>query len=561
MKVMNLVQGTPEWHEFRAKHFTASDAAAMLGFSPYKTRDQLLHEKATGITEEVTPEKQRLFDRGHSSEEMARELLERESGEDFYPVTGVSDEIKTLAASFDGITMDDNIIFEHKLFSQKLADFLIENFDLPDTHWPQVEHQLIVSNAEHCIFITSDGTEEKREKLIYTSDPKRRAQVIGGWEQFAKDLGNYEVKEVKAVAVAEAIPSLPALNIELFGEVKGSNLPAFTASAKQVIESIKTDLVTDQDFADAEAIVKFLSAGEKQLAEAKKAALSKTESIESLFRAVDDLSETMRQKRLTLEKLVKAEKENKRNAILVAAKQELTGHIQKINFSFAGQAMLPEIHADFAGAMKGKKLLSSMESAVNDEVARAKIEATQWQEKISENISVYHVAVKEEYRALLFPDLKTLILKDQDDFIALVNSRVVIHEQQIREREEFARKQAEEAAQLKAEADEAARLKAEADAKAEQERLAQVQAEVETQAEQFIQQEVVETVKPNPLANIPLTTGSAIKAAKVADTTKQRNLGDALTHFAMVKGLGDQDVQELLDIVQQYTNLNLTKAA
>ena len=53
MKIVNLVQGSPEWHAHRATHFNASDAPAMLGVSPYKTRAQLVREYATGVTADV----------------------------------------------------------------------------------------------------------------------------------------------------------------------------------------------------------------------------------------------------------------------------------------------------------------------------------------------------------------------------------------------------------------------------------------------------------------------------------------------------------------------------
>ena len=43
----NVKQGSKEWHEFRARHFAASDAPAMMGVSPHKTRSELLREKAT----------------------------------------------------------------------------------------------------------------------------------------------------------------------------------------------------------------------------------------------------------------------------------------------------------------------------------------------------------------------------------------------------------------------------------------------------------------------------------------------------------------------------------
>ena len=39
MQTHNLKQGENDWHEFRAKHFGASEAAAMLGISPYLTRN------------------------------------------------------------------------------------------------------------------------------------------------------------------------------------------------------------------------------------------------------------------------------------------------------------------------------------------------------------------------------------------------------------------------------------------------------------------------------------------------------------------------------------------
>ena len=100
----NLVQGTAEWHAYRAAHDNASDAPAMMGVSSYKTRDQLIAERATGIVPEVDAATQRLFDSGHRFEALARPLAEKIIGEDLYPCTG-SIEGSRLSASFDGLTM------------------------------------------------------------------------------------------------------------------------------------------------------------------------------------------------------------------------------------------------------------------------------------------------------------------------------------------------------------------------------------------------------------------------------------------------------------------------
>ena len=110
MQVVNLVQGSPEWHAHRRNHFNASDAPAMLGVSKYTTRDQLLHQYATGLTKEVDANTQNLFDKGHKFEALARPLAENIIGEELSPM--VAHEGK-LSASFDGITFVGDVIFEH----------------------------------------------------------------------------------------------------------------------------------------------------------------------------------------------------------------------------------------------------------------------------------------------------------------------------------------------------------------------------------------------------------------------------------------------------------------
>lgn len=92
MKTLNLQQGSPEWLAARAKMFTASEAPAMMGASPYMTRNELLHQKHTGIQKEVDAATQRVFDNGHRVEALARPIAEQIIGEELYPVTVCEDE-------------------------------------------------------------------------------------------------------------------------------------------------------------------------------------------------------------------------------------------------------------------------------------------------------------------------------------------------------------------------------------------------------------------------------------------------------------------------------------
>ena len=163
MIIVKLEQGSPEWHDHRAKRFNASDASAMMGLSKYKTRQDLMHEYSTGERPPVSPGMQIIFAKGHKAEEDQRPITEAIHGEEFYPDVGILDHDGIpLGSSFDGLSMLWDLTFEHKLWNAKLVNYINEHKDLPETHWPQVEQQLFMAKAEKCVFVVSDGTEDNR---------------------------------------------------------------------------------------------------------------------------------------------------------------------------------------------------------------------------------------------------------------------------------------------------------------------------------------------------------------------------------------------------------------
>ena len=156
MQMHELTQGSTEWHQHRAKFFNASDAPAMLGCSPYKTREQLMHERHTGLSPEVDQHLQKRFDDGHRFEGLARLLAEEIIGDELYPVVGTED---TYSASFDGLTMDGTICYEHKTLNAALSAIQSAE-DLPEDYRVQMEQQLMVSGAEKCLFVASKWTDD-----------------------------------------------------------------------------------------------------------------------------------------------------------------------------------------------------------------------------------------------------------------------------------------------------------------------------------------------------------------------------------------------------------------
>lgn len=437
MKTLELTQGSPEWLAVRAKHFNASEAPAMLGLSRYMSRSELLKQKATGIVPEVDAATQRRFDDGHEAEAAARPIAESIIGEDLFPVTGTLEvEGLPLLASFDGLTMGEDVSWENKQWNEEFAAYLRETGDAPDTHWPQLEQQQMISGAKRTLFTVSDGTEARTVSIWYESKPERRAQVIAGWKQFAQDLANYQHVEVLPEPVARPIDALPALIVEISGEVRSTNLAVYRTNALDFIASIKTDLQTDQDFADAEKTIKFCESAEQELEVVKKAAQAQSSSIDELFRTIDVLKEEMRQKRLTLDRLVKARKETIRTEILQAGQRRMAAHLAALNERL-GDNYITSTTADFAGVMKGKKTVSSLKDAVATELARAQIEASAVADKIAINLKAFaELAAGHE---ALFPDLKSLVGQTKEAFSAMVENRVAKHKAAENERLEAER--------------------------------------------------------------------------------------------------------------------------
>jgi putative phage-type endonuclease len=428
MKIHDLIQGSPEWLAYRAEHFNASDAPAMMGCSPYKTRAALLRELHTGMAPEVDAGTQRRFNDGHRFEALARPLAEQLIGEDLYPVTGSNGR---LSASFDGLTLGEDIVFEHKSLNDELRAVMTGEDcgpALPMHYRVQLEQQLLVSGAGRALFMATrwsgDECVESRH-CWYDADPELRGVILLGWAQFERDLAAYEPPAtVEAAPVGKAPDSLPALRIEVTGAVTASNLSEFKETALTAIRSVRRELRTDADFADAEKAVKWCSDVEQRLAAAKEHALSQTASIDQLFKAIDDISAEARRVRLDLDKLVTRRKTEVKEEAVAKARAALDAHIATLSAEIAPMRLQPVV-ADFAGAIKGKRSIDSMQDALDTTLAAAKIAADVQARGIRANVATFKAAA--EGLEFLFADLGQIVHKAGDDFKTLVQARIAAH--------------------------------------------------------------------------------------------------------------------------------------
>ncbi|MDP1543152.1 MAG: YqaJ viral recombinase family protein [Polycyclovorans sp.] len=470
-----LIQGSPEWAAHRATTRNASDAPVVMGASPYKTRAELVREYATGIRPEVSDATQRLFDRGHDVEPLLRAYAERQTGEDLYPVTGISDD-GYLGASFDGVTMLEDCIFEGKLANKAKME-AVRAGRIPEGDYWQVAQQFAVcETAETCMYVCGDGSDDGTVHLLVSREMVADdiPNLIAAWKQFDADVAAYQPEPAKAAPVAAAVEGFGALMLRVEGRVLSTNLDAFKAGAEAFIARLPkpADLQTDQDFVDAIAAVKACEDAEDRIKAEKAAALAQMADVDAVMRAADNISEIIRAARLSLDRVVKAEKDNRKNDLIRGGVDAIRDHYHAINPTVAGfEISIPgSLSVDMGAAIKGLKSLDSMRDKISAAVANAKISASQEADRRRACI-----ALLPDDRSL-FPDVRELVAtKQPDDLKNLIAARIADHKAR-----EQARRDAERA---RIRAEEEARAQREADAKADQERQ-RIRAEEQAKARQ-----------------------------------------------------------------------------
>lgn len=503
-QIVDFLQGSPEWHEHRAQHFNASEAAAAMGLSSYTSRSELLRRKATGHVPEVDDYTQKLFDDGHANEAIARPWAEEIIGAELYPVT-LSAEVHglKLSASYDGLTFYNNAAFEHKTLNAALDKSLAEGV-IPDEYHPQMEQGLLISGASKCLFMASkNGDRDTMLYAWYESQPEVRAQLLAAWQQFDKDLANYEHVEPTAAPIGEAVTQLPSVSAHVSGSLEiVDNLQVFEAALRDFIDNrLITSPQTDQDFADLDSQIKTLEKAESALDAAEATVLSMVSAVDTFKRTKDTLHAMARDNRLMAQKLLKAEKENRRNEILARGKASLQDHIAQINATL-GNIPLPNSTADFASAMKGKRTITSLNDAVDTELARAKIEANAAADQIRVNLEILRTGT--EHYEFLFRDTPQLVMHDSEHLKLLVKSRISDHKAAEEAKLEAERERIRAEEKAKAEA-EAARVEAQRQREiAEAERAKQQQARVEQEA-------VAAPIRPEAAAPTPAPIHRATK--------------------------------------------------
>lgn len=175
MKIIDVSQGSKEWLDMRREKITATDCAAILGKSRYRSPRMVWMSKMSDVKNYVNA----AMERGKRLEPIARSYFESKYETGFFPYVVVSEERPWQMASLDGYDEHNHTILEIKCVGESVFRRAQEGEIAQDYIW-QCYHQLAVcEQAERVLlaFYFQDGGVVETIEICISRDEEKIAEL------------------------------------------------------------------------------------------------------------------------------------------------------------------------------------------------------------------------------------------------------------------------------------------------------------------------------------------------------------------------------------------------
>jgi putative phage-type endonuclease len=172
-------QGSEAWLRWRNKGLGSSDAAVLLGTSPWKTATELWQEKKGLWKPKFGWAQKQAMERGKRLEPCVRRLYEAWAGTLYPDATAEHPQHKFMRVSYDGINMTHGRLIEIKCPNQKDHELALMG-ELPSKYMPQVQWQLMISGLPEADYVSYNGPDAWLEQAARDemSVEKRRFEML-----------------------------------------------------------------------------------------------------------------------------------------------------------------------------------------------------------------------------------------------------------------------------------------------------------------------------------------------------------------------------------------------
>jgi putative phage-type endonuclease len=149
--MLDLVQGSPSWHEFRRNHIGSADSGVIMEVSPWKSPLELYNEKVNCT--QIPNASNFAMRRGLELEPQALALFEAETGYLMMPRVLVHPTIDFMSASLDGMELSGKAAVEIKAPGMIDHQCALDG-RVPEKYIPQIQHQMEVARLNKIYYMS-----------------------------------------------------------------------------------------------------------------------------------------------------------------------------------------------------------------------------------------------------------------------------------------------------------------------------------------------------------------------------------------------------------------------
>lgn len=180
----DLVQGSKEWHAWRKKGIGASEAAIVMGKSPWNTPFMLWATKTNRLEPApFHPRAQAAMERGTRLEPTARAKYVAQTGIDVQPDTLVHPDYDFIRVSLDGWNKERKHIVEFKV-PGKAAVAKAAKGRVEEQYYWQIMQQFMVSDAETCDYVVYDEDNDRLIVIPVARNREDEAILLSALQEF-----------------------------------------------------------------------------------------------------------------------------------------------------------------------------------------------------------------------------------------------------------------------------------------------------------------------------------------------------------------------------------------
>lgn len=193
MPPIELVQGTIEWLDYRRYHVMSTDAAPIMGESPFKTAIDVWNEKMGNPMPEPSQKSKDAMSRGSGLEPIAREQFEKLQHCKVNPCVWQNDKYPWMSTSLDGLSEDYSFLIEIKCPGQ-MTHNMAKDGKMPLYYYPQIQHHFMCTGLSMGYYISYNPDDLNMPYLSFPihANEEYMENLLRMEEEFWEKLLNFE---------------------------------------------------------------------------------------------------------------------------------------------------------------------------------------------------------------------------------------------------------------------------------------------------------------------------------------------------------------------------------